>query len=132
MRERLNQYAGVAKTIWKTETKTNAGTVMSGTLLVLALGVIFGLVVLGWWLVPVQWEPNKMGDIPYESKQVYVHVLSEWYAYSQNDVAMMRYMQEVYDIADVACDMANDADDVGTMRRYIKVAYLANGEGCPQ
>ena len=91
-----------------------------------------GLVVFGWWLWPVQWEaPAGLNAAPHHSKVQYVHLVSEWYAYTQSDETARYYMGELDDSVDIACYLAdNETTDLPKKARYIKIAWLKNGTGC--
>ena len=46
------------------------------------VGAIFGLVVLGWWLFPVEWEGASPENLSLDSKVEYLRITIE--AYGQN------------------------------------------------
>lgn len=135
-REKLNEIIKTLKEVYSKKIDMKIGE-LTGTMLVLLLGgIFFGWMVLGWFVFPVQWEypeipePYKMNDLSYNSKAVYVRLLSEWNAFTPENPYLPLYIGEIDDIDSVACDMANNATDLGEMRRYIKIAYEKNGVGC--
>jgi hypothetical protein len=100
-------------------------------ILMFVLAFLVGLVIFGWWLWPVQWEPSKLNDAPYYSQVTYVHLVSEWYAYTEDTTRVQMYLGELDNAADIACTLADgETTDLPRKARYIKVAYLKNGHGC--
>jgi hypothetical protein len=58
----------------------------------LVVGTLFGLVVLGWWLWPVQWVDATPAELRYEDKVEYLRMTIEAYAYTGDTaVALQRY-----------------------------------------
>ncbi|MFC2042819.1 hypothetical protein ACFLUA_01540 [Chloroflexota bacterium] len=56
------------------------------------VGVIFGLVVLGWWLWPVQWTDAASADLVYEEQVGYLRMTIEAFGYTGDTVqAKARY-----------------------------------------
>jgi len=97
------------------------------------LSWLVGLVVFGWWLFPVQWQPDKFNTAPIASQIVYVHLFSEWYAYSGNTEKASQFIQELDRFDEIACYLADsEQHDMGAKARYIKAAWLKNGTGCIQ
>lgn len=135
-KEELTEILETLKEIYSKKIDMKIGE-LTGTMLVLLLsGILFGWMFLGWLLFPVQWEypeipePYKMNDVSYNSKAVYVRLLSEWNAFTPENPYLPLYISEIDNIDLVACDMADNTDDLGEMRRYIKIAYEKNGVGC--
>lgn len=92
---------------------------------------LVGLVVFGWWLWPVQWEPSKLNDAPFYSQITYVQLISEWYAYTGDAERVHMYLNELDNADEIACFLADgEQQDLGRKARYVKVAYLKNGQGC--
>ena len=52
----------------------------------LILGTIFGLVVLGWWIWPVEWVNASPEHLSYENKVEYLRMSIESYGYNANPV----------------------------------------------
>jgi len=56
-----------------------------------ALGVVLGLVVLGWWLWPVQWSNSNPADLKSAYKDAYMQMIADSYALTGNaEVARAR------------------------------------------
>lgn len=90
-----------------------------------------GWMVFGWLLFPVEWIPDRMNGASAQSKISYVHVISEWYAYSENAPGAIEYLSELDGADIIACNLASvETQDLGRKARYIKIAYLLNGQGC--
>jgi hypothetical protein len=51
------------------------------------LGLIIGLVVLGWWLFPVQWTDASPADLYSEAKDTYLRTCIDAYGYNGNSAA---------------------------------------------
>lgn len=104
---------------------------MSGWLVPAIVTFFFGWMVFGWLLYPVEWIPDKLNNAPFASKVLYVHVISEWYAYSENADGAEYYLSEITGADQIACYLASgETQDMGKKARYIKLAYLENGYGC--
>lgn len=134
--EKLLEVFETLKEIYNKNMDMKIGELTVTMLVLLLSGVIFGWMILGWVVFPVQWEypeipePYKMNDISYDSKAVYVRLLSEWNAFMPNSSYLPLYIDQINDIDIVACDMADNTDDLGETQRYIKIAYEKNGVGC--
>jgi len=127
MREKIKDFKETAKR----EVKTDVGTVLASAVIMSIVMIIFGMTFFGWLVFPVEWKPNGMNDIPYESKEAYVTILSEWYAITKNDGAAQYYIKQMYDIDDVACNLAREENsDMIRKARFIKIAYMTNGVAC--
>ncbi|MFC2053694.1 hypothetical protein ACFLV7_05270 [Chloroflexota bacterium] len=50
------------------------------------VGVIFGLVVLGWWLWPIQWTDAAPADLVYEEQVEYLRMTIEAFGYTGDAV----------------------------------------------
>lgn len=95
---------------------------------------LIGWMVMGWWVAPVEWLPPEplpaMTGLSYESKMVYVFVLSEWYAYSQDDYKLEYLLRQLDDADVVACSLATGSRDMAEYARLVNIAYKVNGYGC--
>jgi hypothetical protein len=92
----------------------------------------------GWVLFPVEYippepapEPYGMNGLSYESKAVYVYLLQEWYAYSQDDQKLPVFVNQISNVDEVACTMASLSTDFAERARLITIAGKINGQGCP-
>ena len=58
----------------------------------LVLGVLFGLMILGWWLFPVQWVDASPSDLLYDFQVETLRTIIEAYGYNSDAaVAEVRY-----------------------------------------
>lgn len=58
----------------------------------LVVGIFIGLVLLGWWLFPVQWTDASPADLREDSRVDYTRMAIDSYTLNQNaDLAQMRY-----------------------------------------
>ena len=48
----------------------------------LILGLLFGLIILGWWLWPVQWVDASPEDLLYQYQVEYLTTVIEAYGYT--------------------------------------------------
>jgi len=61
-------------------------------LLAFIVGIIIGLVVLGWWLWPVEWTGGSFNTLSTADQQDYLRSAIESYAYNSDDaIAQQRY-----------------------------------------
>jgi hypothetical protein len=128
----LRELYELIKIVAFSEVKTDFGTAFTLFAGVFAVGVTIGLVILGWWLFPTEYAPDKLNDVPYATKVIYVKLVSEWYAYTNDPYRVVPYISQMDDLDVVACAMADQTTDFWEKARYTKAAYLANGYGCPE
>ena len=144
--DKLKEIWQILKTVYVAQVEVKAGDLLLSALILVALSVTFGLVVLGWLVMPVQWDYSEiqveapepiscpqytnMNGIEYTSKAVYVRLLSEWNAFRPENEYFPLYLSQLDDIDLVACNLVENTNDIGEIRRYIKVAYEKNGYGC--
>lgn len=58
----------------------------------LVVGILFGLIVLGWWLLPVQWANASPAELSYDNQVEYLHMAMEAYSYNKDlALAKQRY-----------------------------------------
>ena len=93
------------------------------------VGVLFGLVVLGWWLWPVQYTGARVGNLVDADKQAYVRMVSELYAFDRDQgkvqTALSGWSGDV-----TACALAAATTDAAESARLTAVAQIVNGQGC--
>jgi hypothetical protein len=58
-------------------------------------GIIIGLVVLGWWLWPVQWTDAGPGDLRPEFQEVYLRMAIDSYTVHRDPIAAQQRIDEV-------------------------------------
>lgn len=95
------------------------------------VGAIFGLVVLGWWLWPVEWTGGSYADLTPEDKGVLVQIASDLNAYDQNSRAVQQLRQKWPELDELACFVVNNqpmAEDEKI--RLVSLAYKINQRGC--
>lgn len=71
------------------------------------VGAIFGLVVLGWWLWPVQWTDAGPDDLRAEFQEIYLRMAIDAYTLHRDPVAAQQRIQELGPAADdILADIA--------------------------
>lgn len=75
-------------------------------------GLIIGLVVLGWWLWPVQWTDAGPSDLRAEYQEIYLRMAIDSYAVNQDAALAQQHIAEVGE--DSAEILANIAANPGT------------------
>lgn len=101
----------------------------TAALIAFVLGLFIGLVVLGWWLWPVQWTDAGPQHLAAADQARYIRTVAELYSH-QGD------QQKVHDAlggwgGDVAaCQLAAASDDAADAARLEAVAAIVNGQGC--
>ena len=84
------------------------------------LGIVLGLVVLGWWLWPVQWTNADLVDLKPGHKESYLQMVADSYALSGNLEAARVRLAEVKHPGD------KDADMAATLDRMMRARLAAN------
>jgi hypothetical protein len=91
-------------------------------LVAFVLGITLGLVVLGWWLWPVQWVNSNPADLMLAHKDTYMQLIADSYALTGNmDAARNR-------LGTLKASGEKAADQVAALDRLAK-ARLAAGDG---
>ena len=65
----------------------------------LVIGLFVGLIILGWWLWPVQWENAGPSDLRPESRVEYLRMAIDSYASTSDAVTAQQRWQELGDAA---------------------------------
>lgn len=101
----------------------------TSVILAFVVGAIFGLVVLGWGLFPVEWTNANPSALSPEYQAIYVRNVAELYSFDNNQqkvqVALGGWGGDV-----VACQLAATSTDPADQQRLIAVATITNGQGC--
>lgn len=92
------------------------------------VGVLFGLVVLGWWLWPVEYTGARVANLVDGDKQAYVRMVSDLYAQNGDQGKVQTALAGWGDVT--ACQMAAATTDVAEVARLTAVAQIVNGQGC--
>lgn len=75
------------------------------------VGLIIGLVVLGWWLWPVQWTDAGPSDLRAEYQEVYLRMAIDSYAVNQDAALAQQHIAEVgEDSAELLANIAANPD----------------------
>lgn len=81
----------------------------------LVIGIIFGLVVLGWWLFPVQWEDATPAQLNHDWKVEYMRMAVEAFGYTQDGVtAQLRYQALGEDAKAILTEVVSDPGNLTT------------------
>lgn len=131
MRETLLALRVFVVTILTAPVKTKVWHIALSFQVACLAAFLIGWMLFGWLVFPVQWQPDRLNSSSFATKVVYVHLISEWYAYSGNDAKAHAYLDELNNADEIACSMANnEQSDLALKARLLKVAYLVNGYGC--
>ncbi len=86
------------------------------------IGLLIGLVVLGWWLWPVQWTDADPGDLRIEYQEIYLRMAID--SYTQNQDAAMA-QQRIAEVGENAPEiLANIAANPGTQNSESIQAFV--------
>lgn len=96
------------------------------------LGVFIGLVVLGWWLWPVEWTEARFSDLAEHRQRIALLAAADLYAYDQrNQYAGALVGEWSGEAAAMACRMAAEETDVARQMRLVALVFAMNNYGCP-
>jgi hypothetical protein len=93
------------------------------------VGLFVGLVVLGWWLWPVQWTDAGPEDLRPEYKEIYLRMAIDSYTLNQNAALAQQRIQEVGPEAPQI--LARIVDNPGTQAVGSIQAFQALAQGGP-
>lgn len=95
------------------------------------VGLIIGLVVLGWWLFPVEWTGGGPQDLAPGDQATYLQALADLYSYEPANTARINEALGGWPEADQAtCELAANTADPAAASRLIAMAAVLNGTGC--
>lgn len=96
------------------------------------VGLFIGLVILGWWLVPVEWVDAGPGDMAEGFQQIYLENLALRYSIDPTAASRPEYYTQAIgnwpDALEVACGMAGTSTFAGQMQTFI--TSVLNPAGC--
>ena len=101
----------------------------------LVLGTFVGLVVLGWWLVPVQWDAStwtgaNFNNLPDSKRQTVLENSAELFSYTL-DQGRVKELVTDWPGADAdICRLAGSAADDAERLRYEALLYISTGRMC--
>ena len=92
-------------------------------------GLLIGLLVLGWWLWPVQWTDATPAHLSPQYRTIYLRQTADLYSYERDPERVIEAL--LYWRGDrAACELAYQVDDPAEKARLVTVAYTINGVGC--
>lgn len=95
--------------------------ITAGTIIAFVLGLILGLVVLGWWIFPVQWYNTDPSDLRPRHKITYLQMVADSYNVTGDlDAARAR-------IAELKGPTGTDAE-IMTLLNQLAQAHLVAGD----
>jgi len=97
--------------------------------IVFLAGAIFGLVILGWWLWPVEYGGATMIDVNQSEQEMVIGAYADLYSY-QNNAPRAAGEAGYWHGDSIACRLAMNTDDVYARIRFEAFAYAINGRGC--
>ncbi len=96
--------------------------------LLFAAGALFGLVVLGWWLWPVQWVDGGFEHLTADRQAAIVEAAADLNSYGNN--ANVARIMHGWDSKAVACEQAIQTGDMAQRARLVSLVVKINGVGC--
>jgi len=96
----------------------------------LVAGLFIGLVVLGWWLWPVQWTNASFNELGEAEQIMVVEMTADLYSYNHDPVRVAQALAEWQDGVPLACALAAQETDWAKRARLISIAAVRNGRGC--
>lgn len=131
--ERLNEQYGRLKenvtVLWGKRTK---GQVFA---LSISLGLFIGLVVLGWWLVPVQWDASNwtganFNNLPQAKRQMVIENSAELFSYTTDQERVRQLLRDWPGAVEDICYLAEQEDDQSGKLRLEALVYIETGKMC--
>ena len=93
------------------------------------IGLLFGLIVLGWGVWPVQWTGAGPQDLDAAHQAIYIRSVAEQFSNDNNTNKVVQALSGWGgDVA--ACQLAANATDPADRQRLEAVAGIVSGQGC--
>jgi hypothetical protein len=120
---------GLATAVWSRLTRLQLALVS------LALGLFVGLVVLGWWLWPVQWDASQWTGAGYHNltadrRAQIITNSAELFSYTLDQQRVTALYADWPTAAADICHLAAAAPDQATRLRYEALLYIHTGRLC--
>lgn len=120
---------GFATAVWSRLTKKQL------TLISLALGLFVGLVVLGWWLVPVEWDASTwtgadFNNLPSQKREMVIENSADLFSYTVDQGRVQALLNDWPEAEADICRLAANATDDGQRMRYEALLYISTGRMC--
>lgn len=111
------------------------GTISKRTIAIACFvaGALFGLVVLGWYVWPVEWTGMSYTELTPADKGLLIEVASDLAVYEADNPSLIELQQRWPELDDLACYLVNNQQV--TPEDEIKLVYLAyklNKRGCDE
>lgn len=104
------------------------------TALAFIAGLLIGLMVLGWYVFPVQWSDAAPSDLAFEDQKNFILTTSELYSLDGNNRQKVeqRMLQNWLpdEAATAICTVYNSSPDPSEQLRLDAIAQIANGQSC--
>lgn len=102
----------------------NERPLVSGLVIGLIVGVLIGWFGIGWGVWPVEYQDAHPAYLRADYRADYVSMVAESYRQTADQNAARERMQGWADAAEYACQLANDADDVGEKQKLQVLALV--------
>ena len=95
------------------------------TLLAFVVGLLLGWMVIGWFVVPIQWTDAAPVDLSPEDKNNFILTTSELYAFDQNMLKVEQRMLQFWPVEDAVTDICSYRSQLGDPALQSQVEALA-------
>ena len=92
------------------------------------VGAVFGLVILGWWVWPVQFIDADLSQVRPEQQAFVIELAADLYAFDHNDERAARVM--AWDDGTVVCRVFVAEEEPAAKIRLSYLVMLIKGEPC--